>query len=82
MKEGRGRYRKGSVSYRDVDSDLNLDLFALITITTDYNHDRLQSLEVVSSTALAVHLYTSGINRTSSTAWSNQTARLAKLLLL
>jgi hypothetical protein len=60
-------------------------------IRMDYSHDKLQSLETISSTALVVHLDkllkqlllstgtsmdSSGTNWINSSSWSNLTARL------
>jgi hypothetical protein len=64
-------------------------------IGLDYRSQKLQSLETVSSSALVIHLDLlllqvlpvtgislnfPGANWTNSSSWSNQTARLARLL--
>jgi hypothetical protein len=69
------------MTYKDVDSDWNPDLFGLITITADYNHFRQFLQQSAPTIHWHLNLNSSGTNWTISSSWSNRTAGLARLAL-
>jgi hypothetical protein len=59
------------VTYKDVNSDWNLDLFNLLIITTDCNHLEQFFQEPAPTVHWQLNLISSEANWTDSSSWSN-----------
>jgi hypothetical protein len=70
----------GSVAYRDMDSDWNLDSFHSIIITTDYNHTEQFLQHSTPRVHWQLNWNSPAANWTDPSSWSKHRARLVRLL--